>query len=131
MAPLPYAFRAWLFLRALDDMIAAYRAAAKANSNRPEEIEAEVRRRLGIGPDDPFPNRNDDDEKDPVGRLCDEAGEMEEQADRGASGAQSLPDRAVSPLGAALQRRTQTERLRPPARMAERAREKRLREGNP
>jgi len=84
MARLPYAFRAWLFLQALDDIVAAYRAAAKAHSSRPEEIEAEVRRRLGIGPDDPFPDRNDDDEEDPVGRLYDEAGEMEERAGRGA-----------------------------------------------
>lgn len=83
MAPLPYAFRAWLFLRALDDIIAAYRAAAKAHSGRSDEIEFEVRRRLGIGPTDPFPDRNDDDEDDPVGRLYDEAGELEEQADRG------------------------------------------------
>lgn len=84
MAPLPYAFRAWLFLHALDDIVAAYRAAAKAHSSRPEEIEAEVRRRLGIGPDDPFPDRDDGDEEDPVGRLYDEAGEMEKQAGRGA-----------------------------------------------
>lgn len=84
MAPLPYAFRAWLFLRVLDDIVAAYRAAAKAHITRPDEIEAEVRHRLGIGPDDPFPDRNDDDENDPVGRLYDEAGEMEEQAGRGA-----------------------------------------------
>ncbi|CDX40007.1 hypothetical protein MPLA_320018 [Mesorhizobium sp. ORS 3359] len=84
MAPLPYAVRAWLFLRTLDDMVAAYRAAAKAHSRRPDEVEAEVRRYLGIGPNDPFPNRDDDAEEDPVGRLYDQAGEMEQQAGRGA-----------------------------------------------
>ena len=84
MAPLPYSWRAWGFLRTLDDIIAAYRAAAKAHQSRPDEIEVEVRRRLGIRPDDPFPDRNDEDEEDPVGRLYDEAVEMEEQAGRGA-----------------------------------------------
>jgi hypothetical protein len=84
MAPLPYALRAWLFLHALDDIVAAYRAAAEAHSSRPKEIEVEVRRRLGILPDDPFPDRNDDDEQDSIGRLYDEAGELEGQADRGA-----------------------------------------------
>ncbi|MEQ8448247.1 MAG: hypothetical protein RIB97_01035 [Nitratireductor sp.] len=84
MAPLPYAFRAWLFLRALDDIVAAYRAAARAHVSRPEEIETEVRRRVGIGPEDQFPDRDDDDAEDPIGRLYDEAGELEEQAGRGA-----------------------------------------------
>ncbi|RRH94244.1 hypothetical protein EH240_27575 [Mesorhizobium tamadayense] len=84
MAPLPYAFRAWLFLQALDDIQAAYKAAAQALSSRPDEIEEEVRRRLGIGPTDAFPDRNDDNEEDYVGRLYDEAGDLEERADRGA-----------------------------------------------
>jgi hypothetical protein len=83
LAPIPYSFRAYLFLATLDDIENAYRAAAKAQSNRSIEIEADVRRRLGIGANDRFPDRNDDDEHDYIGRLYDEAGDLELQANRG------------------------------------------------
>jgi hypothetical protein len=73
-----------MFRHTLDDIEAAYQAAAKAHVDRPDEIERKVRLHLGLGPDDPFPDRNDDDDYDPVGRLYDEAGEMEERATRGA-----------------------------------------------
>jgi hypothetical protein len=84
LAPLNLPIRRWLFQQALDDIVAAYRAAAKAHTNRPQEIEAEARRRLSIGPDDPWPDWDYSDEEDPIARLYDDAGEMEEQANRGA-----------------------------------------------
>lgn len=76
--------RAWQFRRTLDDIETAYHAAARVHASRPDEIELEVRTHLRLGADDPFPDRNDDDEFDPIGRQYDEAGEKDEQAGRGA-----------------------------------------------
>lgn len=84
MGSLPRGIRSWLFRSALDDIEMAYEAAAKAHANRPNEIEADVRRHLGLAPDDPFPQRDDDDEDDPLHRLYDDAGAMQEHATRGA-----------------------------------------------
>ena len=88
MAPFPksvqHAMRRWLFQHNLDDIDAAYRAAANAHTNRDVEIEEMVRQRLGLATEDPFPEWNDGDDEDPIGRLYDDAGEMEERATRGA-----------------------------------------------
>lgn len=82
MAPLPPAIQNWLFKRDLEDIRAAYDAAAISLVGKAEEIEADARKQLGMSPEDPWPERDDDDEFDAVGRLYDEAGENEEKFSR-------------------------------------------------
>ncbi|MGO4173738.1 hypothetical protein [Bosea sp. TAF32] len=85
MAPIPYSFRAYVFNQTLRHMHAAYRAAAKALAHRSQEIEVYVRRELGLEPGDPFPDRDDDDDElDYIGRLYDEASDLEYEARNGA-----------------------------------------------
>jgi hypothetical protein len=75
--------RAWFFTRTLEDIMTAYRASSNALAVRPNEIEAEARKLLGIGFDEDFPDRDDEDVNDLVGQVYDQAGEMLQQANRG------------------------------------------------
>ncbi|MFC3205168.1 hypothetical protein [Aquamicrobium soli] len=61
-----------LFKITLDHIEAAYRLASKAHVDIPNEIEKTGRRTIGIGPDDPWPDRNDEDPYDHVGRAYDD-----------------------------------------------------------
>jgi len=65
-------FRRAMFKMTLDHIEAAYELAAKAHADVPGEIETTARHALGIGPDDPWPDRNEDDEGDPVDRVYDD-----------------------------------------------------------
>jgi hypothetical protein len=61
-----------MFKITLDHIESAYKLAAKAHANASDEIEQIGRRDLGIGPYDPWPDRNEDDEYDHVGRTYDD-----------------------------------------------------------
>lgn len=68
----------------VDDLENAYQAALKGLVHRETEIEGMVRSQLGLGPDEEWPDRDDDDPDDPIARAYDEAGELSAQAERGA-----------------------------------------------
>jgi hypothetical protein len=68
----------------VEDLQNAYRSALKGLHHREYEIENMVRAQLGMGPDDDWPDRNEDDPDDLVSLLYDHAGELDDQAKRGA-----------------------------------------------
>lgn len=88
MAPFPSAVRQamlnYMLRMDVEDLHAAYQAALVGLVHRQDEIEAYARDRLGLGPDDPWPDANQDDPDDPIGLLYDDAGEMDARAQRGA-----------------------------------------------
>lgn len=88
MAPFPPAVRRAMLnfqLRMdVEDLRGAYRAALTGLQHRQSEIEIFVRDRLAIGPEDPWPDPDENDPDDPVTLLYEQAGEMDAQAERGA-----------------------------------------------
>lgn len=61
-----------LFKITLDHIESAYRLASHAHLELPTEIEKSARDAFGIGPDEPWPDRNDDDPYDHVRRTYDD-----------------------------------------------------------
>ncbi|GAA4169453.1 hypothetical protein [Shinella granuli] len=68
----------------VEDLQSAYRASLIGLVHRESEIEDMVRAQLGLGPDDPWPDGNEEDPEDPVSLLYARAGELDAQAKRGA-----------------------------------------------
>lgn len=67
----------------VEDLQSAYEAALKGLIHREAEIEEMVRSQLGIGPQEPWPDVVGG-EDDPIADLYDYAGELDNQAKRGA-----------------------------------------------
>lgn len=79
MAPVPPRLRiniAWLLLDLrLDELQTARTAAINALARNDGEMEAMVRRRLGLANDDPWPDGDPSDPDDPISNLYDDAAE--------------------------------------------------------
>ncbi|RWX60445.1 hypothetical protein EN780_32000 [Mesorhizobium sp. M4B.F.Ca.ET.089.01.1.1] len=77
------AIKQWMFKVDLTDLDEAYAGALQGLQHREDEVETMVRRQLGLGPHDEFPEPNLDDPDDPIGQLYERAGEDSAQAQRG------------------------------------------------